>query len=123
MPRAPIASWPQPEKFCSTKLKGLKRFCWCLYFNQMSLTLKCSNSMIKVMNAIVIKDNKKSLKLLEQIAKRMGSEVVQLDDEQLATIVFTKTPNAETIKAINNVRNGKVTRCDNVADLISKLNS
>lgn len=75
------------------------------------------------MSVIVIKDNKKSLKLLEQIAKRMGSQVARLDDEQLANVSFGETPNAETIRAINDVKKGKITRCDNVADLINKLNS
>ena len=53
----------------------------------------------------------------------MGSQVTILDDEQLEAVSFAETPNAKTIKAINDVKKGKVTKCDNIDDLMNKLNS
>jgi Asp-tRNA(Asn)/Glu-tRNA(Gln) amidotransferase C subunit len=36
-------------------------------------------------------------------------------------IEMENIPNAETVKAIEDVRKGNVTKCDNVADLMAKL--
>ncbi|MDP2890877.1 MAG: hypothetical protein Q8P34_18155 [Bacteroidota bacterium] len=36
-------------------------------------------------------------------------------------IELENIPNAETVKAIEDVRKGNVTKCDNVADLMAKL--
>lgn len=40
------------------------------------------------MGAIVIKSDSKSLKLIAQLAKRLGSQVAKLDDEQLEDFTF-----------------------------------
>lgn len=40
------------------------------------------------MGAIVIKSDSKSLKLIMEIAKRMGGQVAKLDDEQLEDFTF-----------------------------------
>jgi hypothetical protein len=40
------------------------------------------------MGAIVIKSDSKSLKLIMEIARRMGSEVAKLDDEQFMDFTF-----------------------------------
>lgn len=40
------------------------------------------------MGAIVIKSDAKSLKLIMEIAKRMGGEVAKLDNEQLEDFTF-----------------------------------
>lgn len=40
------------------------------------------------MGAIVIKSDSKSLKLIMEIAKRMGSQVAMLDDDQLEDFTF-----------------------------------
>lgn len=40
------------------------------------------------MGAIIIKSDAKSLKLIMEIAKRMGSQVAKLDDDQLEDFTF-----------------------------------
>ena len=40
------------------------------------------------MGAIVIKSDSKSLKLIMEIAKRLGGQVAKLDDEQLEDFTF-----------------------------------
>lgn len=40
------------------------------------------------MGAIVIKSDSKSLKLIAELAKRLGSKVAKLDDEQLEDFTF-----------------------------------
>lgn len=40
------------------------------------------------MGAIVIKSDSKSLKLIMEIAKRMGGQVAKLDDDQLEDFTF-----------------------------------
>lgn len=40
------------------------------------------------MGAIVIKSDSKNLKLIMEIAKRMGGQVAKLDDEQLEDFTF-----------------------------------
>lgn len=40
------------------------------------------------MGAIVVKSDAKSLKLIMEIAKRMGGEVAKLDNEQLEDFTF-----------------------------------
>ena len=40
------------------------------------------------MGAIIIKSDSKSLKLISEIAKRMGSEVAKLDNEELEDFTF-----------------------------------
>ncbi len=40
------------------------------------------------MGAIVIKSDSKSLKLISEIAKRLGSKVAKLNDEQLEDFTF-----------------------------------
>jgi len=40
------------------------------------------------MGAIVIKSDSKSLKLIALLAKRLGSQVAKLDDEQLEDFTF-----------------------------------
>lgn len=40
------------------------------------------------MGAIVIKNDSKSLKLIAQLAKRLGSQVANLDDEQIEDFTF-----------------------------------
>lgn len=55
------------------------------------------------------KRGKHILAILSDMAK-LGNEV------ELENI-----PNAETVKAIEDVRKGNVTKCDNVSDLMAKL--
>ena len=55
----------------------------------------------------------KGKSLMEFLRKFEGDGFIQIEKE----------PNNETMKAINAVRNGKVTRTKNVADLMDKLNS
>ena len=55
------------------------------------------------------KRGKHILAILSDMAK-LGNEI-ELDN----------IPNAETIKAIEDVRKGNVTKCENVADLMAKL--
>jgi hypothetical protein len=50
--------------------------------------LKVEYSNIKHMGAIVIKSDSKSLKLITEIARRMGGEVTKLDNEQLEDFTF-----------------------------------
>ena len=57
------------------------------------------------------KRGKHILAILSDMAK-LGNEI-ELDN----------IPNAETIKAIEDVRKGNVTKCENVADLMAKLNA
>ena len=45
------------------------------------------------------------------------SDMAKLGNE----IEMENIPNAETVKAIEDVRKGNVTKCDNVADLMAKL--
>jgi len=40
------------------------------------------------MGAIVIKNDSKSLKLITELAKRLGSKVAKLDDEQFEDFTF-----------------------------------
>jgi hypothetical protein len=40
------------------------------------------------MGAIVIKSDSKSLKIIAELAKRLGSKVAKLDDEQLEDFTF-----------------------------------
>lgn len=42
------------------------------------------------MSAIVIKSDAKSLKLIMEIAKRMGGEVGKIDDDQLEDFTFAE---------------------------------
>ena len=54
------------------------------------------------MGAIVIKSDSKSLKLIMEIAKRMGGEVSKLDDEQLEDFTFGEmVKEAKTGKTVN----------------------
>ncbi|MCX6222229.1 MAG: hypothetical protein NTZ69_14735 [Bacteroidia bacterium] len=60
--------------------------------------------------------NEKSSKgkmLLEILRKFEGEEFIN----------FQKKPNAETNRAIRDVKKGKVIECENVEDLMKKLNS
>lgn len=45
------------------------------------------------------------------------SDMAKLGNE----IEIENIPNAETVKAIEDVRKGNVTKCENVADLMAKL--
>lgn len=55
----------------------------------------------------------KGKSLLEFLRKFEGENFIQIENE----------PNAETKRAINDVKKGKVTRTKNVADLMDKLNA
>ena len=55
----------------------------------------------------------KGKSLLEFLRKFEGENFIQIEKE----------PNDETKRAISDVKKGKVTRTENVADLIDKLNS
>jgi ribosomal protein L2 len=69
------------------------------------------------MTTVTVKINSKSrrgkhiLAILADMAK-LGND-----------IEMENIPNAETIKAIEDVRKGNVTRCENVSDLMAKLKS
>jgi hypothetical protein len=47
------------------------------------------------MGAIVIKNHSKSLKLISELAKRLGSKVAKLDEEQLEDFTFGEMMKAE----------------------------
>ena len=51
--------------------------------------------------------------LLEILRKFEGEEFID----------FQKQPNAATKRAISDVKKGKVTECENVEDMLKKLNS
>lgn len=55
----------------------------------------------------------KGKSLLEFLRKFEGDSFIQIEKE----------PNAETKRAISDVKKGKVTRTKNVADLMDKLNA
>ena len=67
------------------------------------------------MSTVTVRINSKSkrgkhiLAILADMAK-LGNDI-EMDN----------IPNAETVKAIEDVRKGNVTKCDNVADLLAKL--
>lgn len=50
--------------------------------------MKRTNLKINNMGAIVIKNDSKSLKLISELAKRLGSKVAKLNDEQLEDFTF-----------------------------------
>lgn len=60
-----------------------------------------------------IKSNSKRGKYILAIL----SDMAKLGNE----IELENIPNAETVKAIEDVRKGNVTKCENVADLMDKL--
>jgi len=65
------------------------------------------------MTTIIINERTtKGKSLLEYLRKFEDEGFIQIDKE----------PNAETKRAISDVQKGKVTRCDNVEDMIKKLN-
>jgi len=69
------------------------------------------------MDTLVIEGKKKSdFDIIITIAKRLGLKVHFVTDE-----VIDK-PNAETIKAIKDVENGKVFKSKNHTDLMQQLN-
>jgi len=55
----------------------------------------------------------KGKSLIEFLRKFEGEGFIQIEKE----------PNAETKRAIRDVKKGKVTRCDNFEDMMNKLNS
>ena len=46
-----------------------------------------------------------------------------LKTQSFAKIIEEKEPNAETKRAINDVKKGKITSCRSVDDMMNKLNS
>ena len=50
--------------------------------------LNYTNFKVYTMGAIVVKSDAKSLKLIMEIAKRMGGEVTKLDNDQLEDFTF-----------------------------------
>lgn len=67
------------------------------------------------MSTVTVRINSKSKRGKHLIAL-LSDMAKQGNDIQLEHI-----PNAETIEAIEDVRKGNVTKCDNVADLMAKL--
>lgn len=66
------------------------------------------------MATVTINERTSKGKLLMEILRKFENEGI---------ISFEKKPNAKTKRAINDVKNGKVTKCDSVDDLMKKLNS
>lgn len=71
------------------------------------------------MEAIVIRPkNKRAIVFLKNLLSKLNNvesvEVIDLDEN---------TPNAETIKAIMEARNGKGIKAKNVSELIERLNA
>lgn len=75
------------HKFENKKLDRVRDvFCLGCYTGQNIRIFE--QSKFKNMGAIVIKSDSKSLKLIAQLAKRLGSQVTKLDDEQLEDFTF-----------------------------------